>query len=97
VKVVWSELAIDRAEEEAAFIAQDKPGAALRWLEELFAVTDRLETFPEAGAMVPEIELPNYRQLQYGSHRIICRLDPGAVAVLTVRRSKQLLRMSDLE
>jgi toxin ParE1/3/4 len=97
VKVVWSELAIDRAQEESAFIAQDKPGAALRWIEELFALTDRLETFPESGPVVPEIGLRNYRQLPYGTHRVIYRIDPGVVAILTVRRFKQLLRMSELK
>lgn len=52
-----SQLAIDRAEEEAAFIARDKPEAAQRWLEDLFTAVDRLETFPEAGPIVPEIGL----------------------------------------
>ena len=97
MKVVWSRLAIDRAEEEATFIAQDKPEAALRWIEGLFAAVDRLEIFPNAGPIVPEIGLPNYRQLPYGSHRIVYRIDPGVIAILTVRRFKQLLRPSELE
>lgn len=97
MRVVWSALAINRAEEEAAFIAQDKPGAALLWLEGLFAITDRLEAFPHSGAPVPEIGLPDYRQLAYGTHRVVYRLDHDGVAILTVRRFKQLLRRSDLE
>jgi plasmid stabilization system protein ParE len=96
VKVVWSELAIDRAEEEAAFIAQDKPAAALRWLEGLFSMTDRLESLPESGGIVPEIGMPRYRQLVYGTHRIVYRLDDKVISILTVRRSRQLLRISDL-
>jgi toxin ParE1/3/4 len=97
VKVVWSQLAIDRAEEEAAFIAQDKPEAAVRWIEGLFAVVDGLATFPESGPIVPEIGLPNYRQLPYGAHRVVYRIDTGVVAILTVRRFKQQLRKSELE
>ena len=97
MKVIWSQLAIDRAEEEAAFIAHDKPGAALRWIEELFAAVDRLETFPEAGPLVPEIGLPNYRQLPFGAHRVVYRVDPTVVYILTVRRFKQLLRLSETE
>ena len=97
MKVVWSVLAIDRAEEEAAFIAQDKPGAALQWLEGLFAVTDRLETFPQAGVVVPEIGLSNYRQLVFGSHRVVYRIDRDRVAILTVRRFTQLIRLTELE
>lgn len=97
MKVIWSQLAIDRAEEESVFIAQDKPGAALRWIEELFAAVDRLETFPESGPIVPEIGLSNYRQLPCGAHRVVYRLDPSAVYILTIRRFKQLLRLSELE
>ena len=97
MKVVWSERAIDRAEEEAVFIAQDKPRAALRWLEGLFAVTDRLETFPESGVVVPEIGLANYRQLVYRTHRVVYRIDRGSVAILTVQRFKQPLRISELD
>ena len=97
MKVVWSLLAIDRAEEEASFIAQDKPEAAARWLENLFKVVDRLEMFPESGRTVPEISLPQYRQLSYKSHRVVYRIDPDTVAILTVRRFKQLLHLSELE
>ncbi|MEO8380579.1 MAG: type II toxin-antitoxin system RelE/ParE family toxin [Acidobacteriota bacterium] len=97
MKVVWSQLAIDRAAEEAALIARDKPGAALRWIEALFAAVDRLETFPESGPVVPEIGLSNYRQLRSGAHRVVYRLDPKAVHILTVRRFKQLLRLSEIE
>jgi toxin ParE1/3/4 len=97
VKVIWSQLAIDRADQESAFIAQDRPGAALRWLEALFAAVDRLETFPESGPIVPEIGLSNYRQLPFGAHRVVYRLDSSVVYILTVRRFKQLLRLSELE
>ena len=97
MKVIWSQLAIDRAQEESAFIAQDKPGAALRWIEDLFAAVDRLETFPESGPIVPEIGLSNYRQLPFGTHRVVYRLDPSIVYILTVRRFKQLLRLAEIE
>ena len=63
MKVVWSPLAIDRAGEEASFIAQDKPQAAKRWLEGLFKAVDRLELFPRSGHPLPELESSDYRQL----------------------------------
>jgi plasmid stabilization system protein ParE len=96
VKVVWSPVAIERAYEEARFIAEDKPEAALRWLEGLFASTDRLEMFPNSGRVVPEIALSQFRQLIYGSHRVIYHADAGSVSILTVRRSKRLLDPSEL-
>ena len=96
MKIVWSPLAIERAYEEAQFIAEDKPEAALRWLDKLFESTDRLEMFPESGSIVPEIALPEYRQVIYRSHRVIYRLEKNQVSILTVRSSSQQLRVAEV-
>jgi len=97
MKVVWSPLAVDRAHEQARYIAEDKPAAALQWLDGLFDSTSRLATFPESGSVVPEIGLPEYRQLSYGAHRVIYQVEPNRISILTVRRSKQRLDISSLE
>lgn len=86
MKIVWSPLAIERAYDAAAFIAGDKPEAALRWLEGLFDVTDRLERFPESGRVVPEIGLPEFREVVYRKeYRVIYRVEKSRVSILTVR------------
>ena len=95
MNVVWSELAIERAYDEARYIAEDKPEAALAWLEGLFASTDRLERFPKSGKAVPEIGRADYRQLVYRSHRIVYRIEAKQVSILTVRRFKQLLDVTE--
>ncbi len=97
MKVIWSPLAIDRAYEEARYIANDKREAALRWLDGLFESTDRLESFPESGHVVPEIGSSAYRQIIYGSHRVIYRIETNRVSILTVRRSKRLLDPAELQ
>jgi plasmid stabilization system protein ParE len=97
VKIVWSPLAIERAYEAAAYIAGDKPDAALAWLEGLFAVTDRLERFPESGRVVPEIGLPEFREVVYRrAYRVIYRVEDKRVAILTVRNFAQLLDPAEL-
>jgi plasmid stabilization system protein ParE len=96
VNVVWTELAVERAYEEARYIAQDKPSAALRWLDGLFASTDRLAMFPRSGSVVAEIGDPAYRQIIYRSHRVIYRVEPKRVAILTVRHGKRQLDLSEV-
>ncbi len=92
MKIVWSPLAIERAYDAAAFIAGDKPEAALRWLEGLFEVTDRLERFPESGRVVPEIGLPEFREVVYRkAYRVIYRVEKSRVSILTVRNFAQRL------
>ena len=97
MKVVWSPLAIERAYEAAAHIAGDKPEAALRWLDGLFDVTDRLELFPESGRVVPEIGQEHFREVVYGkAYRVIYRVEPARVSILTIRNFAQSLDRSEL-
>ena len=96
MRVIWAPLAIERAYEEARYIAEDKPDAALRWLNGLFESTDRLQRFPRAGRIVPEIQLPDYREIAYGKHRVIYRVEKRRISILTVRRARQLLRRSEI-
>jgi toxin ParE1/3/4 len=98
VKIVWSPLAIERAYEAAAYIAGDKPQAALKWLDGLFEATDRLERFPESGRIVPELRLPEYREVVYRrAYRIIYRIEKSQVWILTVRNFAQELDAAELE
>jgi plasmid stabilization system protein ParE len=97
VRIVWSPLAIDRAFEEAAFIARDKPEAAEWWLEGLSVVVDRLETFPDSGREVPELPRTKYREVICRSHRVVFAVEGKSVRILTVRRFKQKLDPSEVE
>ena len=96
MKVVWSPLAVERAYEQALYIAKDKPEAALRWLDGLFESTDRLVEFPDSGRIVPELGMPQYREITYKSHRVIYLRESNRISVLTVRRSKQRLDPEEL-
>ena len=96
MKVIWSPLAIERAHEEARYIAQDKPEAAHKWLDGLFKVTDRLERFPKSGRIVPEIASEEFREVIYRSHRVVYRIEQSFVSILTVRSFAQQLNPAEL-
>ena len=96
MKIVWSLLALDRVEDIARHIAEDNPDAAVRWVDDLFATVERLADFPKSGRMVPEVGLPRIRELIFGTYRVIYSVK-DQVDVLTVRRSSQLLRMSEID
>jgi plasmid stabilization system protein ParE len=96
MKVVWSPLAVERAVEQARYIAADKPGAARKWLAGLFAAAGRLATFPRLGRKVPELGLEDFRELDYEGYRVIYRLEARRVTVLTIRHSRRLLDPREL-
>ena len=98
MRIVWSPLAIERAYEAAAHIAADKPEAALRWLDGLFELTDRLENFPESGRVVPEIGPSHFREVVYRrAYRVIYRIEKARISILTVRNFARVLDEDELK
>lgn len=97
MKVVWAPLAIERAVEQARFIAADKPEAGRRWLDGLFAAVGKLAKFPQLGKMVPELERPEIREIAFGSHRVIYRVEKRQVSVLTIRHGRRLLDAGEID
>ncbi|PCE66962.1 type II toxin-antitoxin system RelE/ParE family toxin [Salinivibrio sp. YCSC6] len=95
MKIVWSPFALERVEDIALYIAEDNPAAAIQWVDDLFAAVERLADFPKSGRMVPEVGAPRIRELIFGSYRVIYSVK-DQIDVLTVRRSSQLLRMSEI-
>jgi len=97
MRILWSPLALVRVEEVAGVIAADRPSVADRWIVGLFARVKRLQPHPELGSMVPELGRPEIRQLIYGRYRVIYRLDPHRIVVLTVRHSRQEFDVTELD
>lgn len=97
MRVIWSPLAVDRAADAAAYIAKDNPAAAHRWVDELFAVTATLGRFPEGGRHVPDLPRPDLRELLVGPYRVVYRLEPRRIAVLTVRHLRRRFDAAEVE
>lgn len=96
MKVQWSPLALDRVSDIARYIAKDDPGAAERWVNELFAAVARLADFPESGRIVPEVGVRRIRELIFGAYRVIYSVK-DKVEILTVRRGSQRLEVSEVD
>lgn len=96
MKVEWSPLALDRVTDIAWYIAKDDPGAAERWVNELFDSVERLADFPESGRVVPEVGVRRIREVIFGAYRVIYSVK-DKVEILTVRRGSQLLDVSEIE
>ena len=96
MKVVWSPLALEKLEATAKFIALDKPSAADKWVNDVFDRTDLLGSQPELGREVPELLGSNYREVIFGSYRIIYKIEIE-IKILTLRNSRQLLDLDNIE
>jgi addiction module RelE/StbE family toxin len=96
MKIIWSPLSLDRVTEIAKYIAQDNPSAAKKWVETLFEKVELLKSSPQSGRVVPETRSDDIRELLYGNHRVIYRLEEKRVSILTVRHGKQILPIEDI-
>ena len=85
MRVIWAPRAIQRVIEVARYIAADRPAAARRWVRDLFAKAAALRHHTRLGRKVPELNRDDIRQLRHGTYRIIYRIDPKRVVVLTIR------------
>jgi plasmid stabilization system protein ParE len=54
VRLIWSPRALERVVEIGEYIAQERPNAAARWVDEIFESVTRLRRFPSSGRAVPE-------------------------------------------
>jgi toxin ParE1/3/4 len=97
VRIVWSPLAVDQAEQAFASIGAERPAAARRWLEELFDRTSSLAHFPDMGRIVPETRRPAVREVLVAPYRVIYRRDDTQVVILAVRHVRRDFDGKDLE
>ena len=51
----------------------------------------------KSGRVVPEVGREQIRELLYRNHRVIYRLDPDWISILTVRYARRLLDPEEIE
>lgn len=76
MSVRWSLLALRRMSEVVDYISRDRPEAARKWADGVFAAVGQLERFPGQGRVVPEVGRPSIRELIHGEYRVILQ-SPG--------------------
>ncbi|MCG8334015.1 MAG: type II toxin-antitoxin system RelE/ParE family toxin [Proteobacteria bacterium] len=96
MKIIWSPLAQQKLTDISDYIAQDKPGAALNWVESVLDKVENLALYPDSGREVPELKNEQYKELIIGNYRVIYKITDNQIHILTIRHFKQLLSPNDL-
>ena len=96
MKLIWTELAVEKLEEIADYIALDNPPAALRRVGTIQKSVNKLTNFPQLGREVPEIKRSDIREIIDENYRVIYRVEMERISILTIRHSKQLLYQKDI-
>ena len=93
IRLIWSPQAVEDVEAIRSYVARDSEHYANLLVERIVAAVDRLEAFPLSGRVVPEVGDESLREVVYGSYRIVYRVKPEAVEIVTVFHAARLLRL----
>ena len=96
MKIYWSPLAIERLGDIYNFISKENISAAQKLTEKIFLKIETLVNHPDRGRKVPETARRDIREVFIGGYRIIYRIEPKKIIILTIRNFKQLLPEKEL-
>jgi toxin ParE1/3/4 len=86
--IIWTEPALQDLEAIADYIALDKPNAAAKLVQRVFAEVESLQKFPQMGSVLPEVRGLPYRQLIIPPCRVLYRIERDIVYVVHVIRGR---------
>ncbi len=84
MRVEWSDPARDDLAGLVRYIGRDSDYYARRFGEKVVLATKRLKEFPESGRMIPEIEVPEFREIVVQGYRVMYRVEATRVLILAV-------------
>jgi len=90
-EIRWTPQASDDLEAIAKFISLDSPNYAAIFIVNVLNAVEQLETFPDSGRIVPELNTNSIREIILGNYRIVCRTQYTSVEIMTVYHSARLL------
>jgi len=95
--VRWTPQALDDLEAICLFVARDAPRMAVVFADRVFRAADQLAIFPHSGRSVPELALPDVREVILGSYRLIYRIRAEDVEILTLHHGARPLDTPRIE
>ena len=87
MRLVWTRPALGDVLQIRDYIATDSPRYARLVAERLFGAVERLEAFPLSGRVVPELGEPTVREVIEAPYRIVYRVRPDVLEILTIVHS----------
>ena len=97
-ELIWSDHALAELEGIFDYIAADSRLYAQYTIQNIFKVSEILQTFPESGRRLPEFPDLVHRELLLGNYRIMYRYnsEQNSVYVVTVMHGSRLLKEAHL-
>ena len=89
--VIWSNESLEDIESIAEYISRDSVHHAQRVVDEIITIAETLQTQPEMGRIVPELNQSHVREHFVYSYRVIYEVTDQHIHVLAVIHGRRLL------
>lgn len=89
MRILWSPTARRQVQAAVAEISEDRPNAALTWLDGLMSRIELLAHMPEQGRVDPEWGEDHVRELLYEPFRIVYEVHDDRIEVLVLSHFRQ--------
>ena len=87
----WSEHAVAQLAAVAEYVSLSSPVYAEQLVDRIARRLDQAREFPESGRVVPEFARGEIRELIESPYRLVYRVRPDAIEVLSVLHGRQQL------
>ena len=88
----WTEHAVAQLESVAEYVSLSSPVYAEQLLDRIARRLEQAREFPESGRVVSEFARPDVRELIEWPYRLVYRVHPGTIEILSVLHGRQELR-----
>ena len=96
MKLLWTTESINRLSEIEEYISRDNAERAVEFVSNLIDHADVLLKNPKIGRKVPELSNDQIREIIYKNYRIVYRIQPDHIEILTVFESHRLFRQDEI-
>lgn len=97
MKVRWTNQAFTRLAGIEDYVATDSPTAAQRLVARLVRRASTLARAPNLGRRVPELPGSDLRELIEGNYRIVYRVRPPRIEILTVFEGHRSFPLAEVD
>ena len=94
--VIWTREALEKSHEIEGFIGMNNPEGAEKFVNHLITRGESILKNPKIGRIVPEISIPEIRELIVKKYRIVYKVKKEKIEILTIFESHRLLRIDEL-
>ena len=83
-RIEWTRSAVGDVKSLRDYIARDSEAYADRFVQRIIEAVEKAATFPFLGRRVPEADDDAIREILFRKYRIMYRVEPARILVLTV-------------